>query len=280
MKFDANGIQLDRSSYKGRPGKGLEHGQARQPLSRHRDDDTENFYDRRSDQSATFAQGKPYQADEAKKFKKELLNYAGSLRHIFAQEIKKIDCKAILKNPCQIGETDDLPREARSNDDKRSHEEKLSSNFKYASSILEQIHQRSQMRSALIQWLKCTQESSDSEATANQATEAVELAQRVSSTLIGTKRTRKGADMGELWLGKRHHNETCLEKFVPNKACKRTRVSEYIPTPQEIKRSAGPRKVTRPYGNLCFVGGNAYQNGIRRQNAQIMMNMRNECLYI
>ena len=107
------------------------------------------------------------------------------------------------------------------------------------------MHQKSLLKSAFIQWLKCTRASSDSEATANQATETEELTQRVSSTKTGTKQTRKGADLGELWLGKRHHFETCLEKFIPNKAGKRKRVSEYIPTPKEIKRSAGPKVVTR-----------------------------------
>ena len=53
----------------------------------------------------------------AKKFKQDLLNYAGSLRHTFAQEIEQIDGNAIMRNLSQIGERDDLGGEAMDDDD-------------------------------------------------------------------------------------------------------------------------------------------------------------------
>ena len=97
---------------------------------------------------------------------------------------------------------------------------------------------------------------------------------------------------GKLWSGKRRFSETCYDIVIFETKCdrqylnrpfKRVRRSDYVPKKLERMRNLLSNPVTslwpfcsRPNSSFCSYPGIP----IRRQNCQIMMNMRNEALYI
>ena len=86
----------------------------------------------------------------------------------------------------------------------------------------------------------------------------------------------------ELWLGKRTFRETCISQRVLNKPTKRRRVEKFVAKQPkdklaQILASRGFSKVNQfPSLGMPLQG----MQQIRRQACQVMMNQRNEALYI